>query len=69
MVTTDARHGAPVAEILVAARATEAGLIAMTTRGRNGFGWLLFGSVAEAVLRQAQIPVLMMPLSERRVAA
>lgn len=68
-VTTDVRHGEPVAEIVAAARETEAGLIAMTTHGRSGFGRLLFGSVAEAVLRQAEIPVLMMRLTERRAMA
>ena len=41
----------------------------MTTHGRSGFGRLLFGSVAEAVLRQAEIPVLMMRLTERQVSA
>ena len=68
-VTTDVRYGEPVAEIVAAARETEAGLIAMTTHGRSGFGRLLFGSVAEAVLRQAEIPVLMMRLTERRAMA
>lgn len=66
-VTTDVRHGKPVAEIVAAALDTEAGL--MTTHGRSGFGRLLFGSVAEAVLRQAEIPVLMMRLTERRAMA
>ena len=67
-VTTDVRRGEPVAEILAAARETEPGLIAMTTHGRNGFGRLLFSSIAEAVLRHAEIPVLMMRLTERQVA-
>jgi nucleotide-binding universal stress UspA family protein len=68
-ITTDVRHGEPVAEIVAAARETGADLIAMTTHGRSGLGRLLFGSVAEAVLRQAEIPVLMMRLTERQVAA
>ena len=62
-VTTDARHGDPVTELVAAARETGADLIAMTTHGRSGLGRLLFGSVAEAVLRQAEIPVLMMRLT------
>jgi nucleotide-binding universal stress UspA family protein len=37
----------------------------MTTHGRSGFAKLLFGSVAEAVLRRAEIPVLMMRLTKR----
>jgi nucleotide-binding universal stress UspA family protein len=68
-VTTDARHGDPVTEIVAAARDTGADLIAMTTHGRSGVSRLVFGSVAEAVLRQAEIPVLMMRLTERQVAA
>jgi nucleotide-binding universal stress UspA family protein len=68
-VTTDARHGDPVTEIVAAARETGAGIIAMTTHGRSGFRRLLFGSVAEAVLRQAELPVLMMRLTESQVAA
>jgi nucleotide-binding universal stress UspA family protein len=68
-VTTDARYGEPVTEIVAAARETEAGIIAMTTHGRSGFSRLLFGSVAEAVLRQAEIPVLMMRPTERQVSA
>jgi nucleotide-binding universal stress UspA family protein len=44
-------------------------LIAMTTHGRSGLGRLVFGSVAEAVLRQADIPVFMMRLTERQVPA
>ena len=68
-VTTEARHGEPVVELVAAARETRAGLIAMTTHGWGGFGRLLVGSVAEAVLRQAEIPVLMMRLTVRQVSA
>jgi nucleotide-binding universal stress UspA family protein len=68
-VTTDARHGQAVAEIATAARECDAHLIAMTTHGRTGFSRLLFGSVAEAVLRETEIPVLMMRLTERQVAS
>ena len=68
-VTTDARHGDPVRELVAAAREIGADLIAMTTHGRSGFGRLLLGSVAEAVLRRAEIPVLMMRLTERQVLA
>jgi nucleotide-binding universal stress UspA family protein len=58
--TTDARHGQPVKEIVAAAREHGADMIAMTTHGRSGVSRLLFGSVAEAVLREAEVPVLMM---------
>jgi nucleotide-binding universal stress UspA family protein len=69
-VISEARTGEPVTELVVAAaREPGADLIAMTTHGRSGFGRLLFGSVAEAVLRQAKVPVLMMRLTERQVSA
>jgi nucleotide-binding universal stress UspA family protein len=50
-------------EILATARAAGADLIAMTTHGRSGVTRLLFGSVAEAVLRASPIPVLMMRMT------
>lgn len=36
-------------------------LIAMSTHGRSGFRRLVLGSVAEAVLRHADVPVLLFP--------
>jgi nucleotide-binding universal stress UspA family protein len=68
-VTTTVRHGEPVAEILAAVREVRADLIIMTTHGRTGFGRLLFGSVAEGVLRQAEVPVLLMRQTEAQLAA
>jgi nucleotide-binding universal stress UspA family protein len=67
--TIEARRGEPVTEIVAAAREAGADLIAMTTHGRSGLGRLLFGSVAEAVLRQAEIPVFLMRLTKDQVAA
>jgi nucleotide-binding universal stress UspA family protein len=67
-VTNDVRRGEPVAEILAGAREAEADLIAMTTHGRSGLGRLLFGSVAEAVLRQAEVPVFLMRASDKAAA-
>jgi nucleotide-binding universal stress UspA family protein len=67
--TMDVRRGEPVAEILQGAREAEADLIAMTTHGRTGLGRLLFGSIAEAVLRQAEIPVFLMRLANDQAAA
>ena len=59
-VQTRVRGGDPVPEILAAAREVSANLIAMSTHGRSGFTRLLFGSVAEAVLRQGEYPVFLM---------
>jgi nucleotide-binding universal stress UspA family protein len=58
-VRTDLRSGMAAAEIVAAATSWGADLIAMATHGRGGLGRLLFGSVAEAVLRAAPMPVLM----------
>ncbi len=68
-VTTHVRSGETVGEILAGARESEADLIAMTTHGRGGLGRLLFGSIAEAVLRQAEIPVFLMRQTKAQVAA
>lgn len=68
-VTTQVRRGEPAAEILAGAKAAGADLIAMTTHGRSGLGRLLFGSVAEAVLRHSEIPVFLMRQTEAQVAA
>jgi len=53
------RHGRAADEILAAADENGTDLIAMATHGRSGIGRLLFGSVAEAVLRRAAVPVFM----------
>ena len=68
-VTTQVRRGEPTDEILAGAQAAGADLIAMTTHGRSGLGRLLFGSVAEAVLRHSEIPVFLMRQTEAQVAA
>ena len=54
------RRGRPADEILAAAAESGAEMIAMATHGRTGMGRLLFGSVAEAVLRRAVVPVFLM---------
>jgi nucleotide-binding universal stress UspA family protein len=46
------------------ARSLGADLIAMTTHGRGGLGRLVFGSVADAVLRHAPCPVLLVRAHE-----
>ncbi len=67
-VETKVSRGMPAAEIVAAARETEADLIAMTTHGRSGLGRLMFGSVAEAVLRHSDIPVFLLRATEAQVA-
>ncbi len=53
------RRGDPADEIVAAAREEDASLIAMSTHGRTGLSRLIRGSVAERVLRGADVPVLL----------
>lgn len=54
-------EGVPHAEILRAAKDGGASLIVVGTHGRTGIEHLLLGSVAERVLRGAEVPVLTVP--------
>jgi nucleotide-binding universal stress UspA family protein len=54
--------GAPPEMILDAAASADADLIVMSTHGRTGLNRLLYGSVAEAVLRGTRWPVLLIPI-------
>jgi nucleotide-binding universal stress UspA family protein len=67
-VTSQVRRGVPAPEIVAAAREAGADLIAMTTHGRGGLGRIIFGSVAQDVLRHAEIPVFLMRATEAEVA-
>jgi nucleotide-binding universal stress UspA family protein len=53
--------GAPPELIIATAAEAGADLIVMSTHGRAGLLRLLYGSVAEAVLRGAAVPVLLVP--------
>ncbi len=68
-VQTAVRQGDPALEIVATGIQTAADLIAMTTHGRSGLGRLVFGSVAQAVLRQADVPVLLIRQTEAKGAA
>jgi nucleotide-binding universal stress UspA family protein len=65
---TCARRGEPVAEILAAAADDRVDLIAMTTHGRSGPARVLWGSVAEGVLRRAPVPVFLLRRTEKEVS-
>lgn len=58
-VTVEADFGNPAEAIIERSRTGDIDLIAMTTHGRSGISRLIFGSVAEQVLRQAQVPVFL----------
>jgi len=53
------RQGLPAEEILRAAQERKTDLIAMSTHGRGGAVRLIAGSVAEEVLRKAEVPLLL----------
>ena len=51
----------PLDGILAEARASDVDLIVMGTHGRTGFRRLIIGSVTEAVMRHARVPVIAVP--------
>jgi nucleotide-binding universal stress UspA family protein len=51
----------PDLAIVGTASGKDIGMIVMATHGRNGLGRWIYGSTADAVLRQSPVPVLMVP--------
>ncbi len=62
-------YGPAASAIVEAARLYKVDLIAMTTHGRSGLGRLVFGSVAESVLRGTTTPILLIRVAEAPVEA
>ena len=61
-VVTRVAFGAAPEMIVQTADQTQAELIVMSTHGRSGLNRFLYGSVAEAVLRGTQLPLLLIPV-------
>jgi universal stress protein A len=62
-------HGEAAAEIVRVAKEREVDLIVLSSHGRTGLGRILFGSTAEAVVRHAMCPVVVVkPKAEEVVA-
>lgn len=57
--STSVTEGAPAAAILQSAKDNDASLIALATHGRGGLARAVMGSVADAVVRNAAAPVLL----------
>jgi len=57
--SVEVRVGDPVQEIMSAADEFGCDIITMATRSRRNLGRLVFGSVADAVVRDARVPVLL----------
>jgi nucleotide-binding universal stress UspA family protein len=63
--STDIREGpAPAAVILAVALDKHCDLIAMSTHGRTGLGRTVLGSVADEVVRNSNMPVLLIRATE-----
>ncbi len=59
-VRTEVRFGHPTEEILRFAEDEAMDMICMATHGRSGLLHLMLGSVAEAVMKQGNVPVMML---------
>jgi len=57
--SVEVRIGDPVKEILSASDEFGCDIITMATRSRRNLGRLVFGSVADAVVRESRVPVLL----------
>jgi nucleotide-binding universal stress UspA family protein len=68
-VTWEVRVGLIADVILETVKHTSANLIAMSSHGRSGFTRFVMGSVAERVLHDAPVPVLMVGPQEAEAEA
>jgi nucleotide-binding universal stress UspA family protein len=59
-VSVAIKFGDPAHEVVEFVKEDGVDLIAMTTHGRSGLSHLLFGSVAEYVMRHVSVPVMML---------
>jgi nucleotide-binding universal stress UspA family protein len=57
-VTCEVLTGDPACEVVEAARRHEVDLLVLSTHGYTGWRHLVFGSIAEAIVRTATCPVL-----------
>ena len=62
---TEVLSGNPAEEIIKYSQKNDIDVIIMSTRGRSGLSRLVFGSVAEKVIRNSTIPVLIKQPRER----
>jgi nucleotide-binding universal stress UspA family protein len=62
-IRTAVRYGKPAVEIIKHIADNQVDLVAMSTHGRSGLSRLVMGSVAEAIVRSAGVPVLLVRAS------
>jgi nucleotide-binding universal stress UspA family protein len=65
--TVETSTGSPAWFIDECVQAHQAGLVVMASHGRSGLGRFLLGSVAQTVLRESDVPVLLVRLHEPQV--
>src|SRR5439155_24951135 len=65
----EVRAGTPAEVVTAVAEDHDATLMVMSTHGRSGLGRVVFGSVAEAVLRDGTVPLLLVRPEALRTAA
>jgi nucleotide-binding universal stress UspA family protein len=58
-VETHVWYGPAAPAVVEAARVQKVDLSVMSTHGRSGFGRIIFGSVAESVLRGTRVPIFL----------
>jgi nucleotide-binding universal stress UspA family protein len=58
-VETHVWYGPAAPAVVEAARVQSVDLIVMSTHGRSGLGRIIFGSVAESVLRGTRVPIFL----------
>jgi nucleotide-binding universal stress UspA family protein len=66
-VKVEVLSGKPAEEILKYSQRSGVDLIIMSTHGRSGVSRWVFGSVADKVIRQTEIPVLIKPAGHRAI--
>jgi len=58
-IETHVWYGPAAPAVVEAAKLQKVDLIVMSTHGRSGLGRIIFGSVAESVLRGTRVPILL----------
>ncbi len=66
-VKVEVLSGNPAEEIIKYSQRNGVDLIIMSTHGRSGVSRWVFGSVADKVIRQTEIPVLIKPAGHRAI--
>ncbi len=66
-VKVEVLSGKPAEEIIKYSQRSGVDLIIMSTHGRSGVSRWVFGSVADKVIRQTEVPVLIRPAGDRAI--